>query len=156
MGIPLDKGGKAEAATLVTFFVPGPPTAKARPRVTTIHGRPRLYTPAATARYEQRVALAGYAAMAGRPLLAGALSVAIEVRLTVPASWSGKRQHRAIAGEIRPTSRPDASNYVKSVEDGLNGVVWRDDAQVVDLRVTKRYHEAPGVLVSVTPMYIET
>jgi Holliday junction resolvase RusA-like endonuclease len=31
----------------------------------------------------------------------------------------------------------------------MNGVVWRDDRQVVDARQKKRYAETPGVVVIV-------
>jgi Holliday junction resolvase RusA-like endonuclease len=32
---------------------------------------------------------------------------------------------------------------------GMNGVVWRDDVQAVDLKVSKRYAVTPGVVVGV-------
>lgn len=38
-----------------------------------------------------------------------------------------------------PTGRPDATKLARSTEDALTGVVYRDDAQVVDLDVHKRY-----------------
>jgi Holliday junction resolvase RusA-like endonuclease len=46
-----------------------------------------------------------------------------------------------------PTTKPDADNVVKAVFDGLNGVAFRDDVQVVDLRVRKRYSATPAVRV---------
>ena len=38
---------------------------------------------------------------------------------------------------------------VKAIFDGLNGVLWRDDVLVVDLRVRKRYAATPCVRVEV-------
>ena len=35
------------------------------------------------------------------------------------------------------TFKPDADNEAKLVMDALNGLVWADDAQVVDLHVVK-------------------
>jgi Holliday junction resolvase RusA-like endonuclease len=55
----------------------------------------------------------------------------------------------ALGGEVLPTAKPDADNVVKAIFDGLNGVLWRDDVQVVDLRVRKRYSAAPAVRVEV-------
>lgn len=48
-----------------------------------------------------------------------------------------------------PTTRPDATKLLRAVEDALNGVVWRDDSQVVDQRVQKRYGDTEGVDVVV-------
>lgn len=39
-----------------------------------------------------------------------------------------------------PTKRKhDIDNYCKPVLDSLNGIVYEDDSQIVDLRVTKSY-----------------
>lgn len=35
--------------------------------------------------------------------------------------------------------RPDVDNLAKSLLDALNGVAYNDDAQIVDLRVQKRW-----------------
>ena len=40
------------------------------------------------------------------------------------------------------TTRPDCDNYVKEIKDVMTDLkFWNDDAQVVDLRVIKRYSE---------------
>lgn len=132
---------------MLTFTVPGAPVGKGRPRATAIAGRARLYTPARTAAYEGLVALAARAAMAGRPLLEGAVALNVHADCPVPASWSRKRQAEALAGSLMPTTKPDADNLLKAICDGLNGVAWRDDVQVVDLRVRKRYAAVPCVRV---------
>lgn len=40
-----------------------------------------------------------------------------------------------------PTTRPDVLKLARAAEDALTGVVWRDDAQIVDERLVKRWGE---------------
>lgn len=69
----------------------------------------------------------------------------------IPESWSKSEKARALAGNIRPTSRPDGDNYLKIV-DSLNEIVWRDDSQVVDGRVIKVYSDQPALRIEVREM----
>lgn len=137
---------------MITFTIPGNPVGKGRPRVARRGGIARLYTPEKTASYESLVAMAGHEAMAGRPVIEGAVSVAMDIRVPVPASWSQKKRAAALAGQIRPTTKPDIDNVEKAVFDGLNGVTWKDDVQVVDVRKGKRYSDTPGVRVEIVPV----
>ncbi len=52
-----------------------------------------------------------------------------------------------------PIVRPDSLKLARGTEDALTGLVWRDDAQVVDLDVHKRYGvpERCEVVVRYTP-----
>jgi len=134
---------------MIRFTVPGAPAGKGRAKIVKIGGFSRMATPAKTIAYEGLVAHAAQQAMAGAPLLERAAAVNIFIDAPVPASWSGKRQRMALAGEVLPTSKPDADNVVKAIFDGLNGVLWRDDVLVVDLRVRKRYAATPCVRVEV-------
>ena len=106
----------------LTFTVPGPVVGKGRPRVSTIAGHARMYTPAKTLAYEGLVAQIAQAAMAGQPLIDGPVRIELLIRCAVPASWSQKKQRMALAGELIPPP-PDADNVVKAICDGLNGVV---------------------------------
>lgn len=83
--------------------------------------------------------------------LEGAVRVVIQARMPIPAGWPAWRQEAALAGMIRPTSRPDADNIAKLVLDALNrsGRFWRDDAQVVELVATKWYAAQPETVVEV-------
>lgn len=137
----------------VHFFVPGKPQGKGRPRAVARGKFVRMYTPEKTASYESTVALAASQAMAGRALFAGAVSVVMQIALPIPASWSKKKQAQAAADQLLPTTKPDADNTVKAVFDAINGVVWGDDTQVVDLLVRKRYRARPGVSVIVAPIF---
>ena len=49
--------------------------------------------------------------------------------------------------ELSVTSKPDTDNIAKSILDSLNGIAYKDDKQVVDLRVRKQYAEVPSVSV---------
>lgn len=87
--------------------------------------------------------------MAGRSLINRAVSVDLDIRLQIPASWSQKRKSMAAQGLIAATSKPDADNVEKGIFDGMNGVVWVDDVQVVEVSKRKRYAETPDVVVIV-------
>lgn len=136
---------------LIRFTVPGQPVGKARPRIGRAGGFSRMYTPEKTVSYESLVGWTAAQAMAGRALLEGAVAVRLDIRVQIPASWSKKKQDLARCGGCWPVSKPDIDNVEKAIFDGLNGVVWKDDVQVVEVTKAKRYGEQPGVEVQVWP-----
>jgi len=132
----------------VTIWLPGPPRGKGRPRHTKTG---RTYTDSATRAYEAALQYVGRRAMAGREPLQGPLAVDLVALFTPPVSWSKRKLAQAHAGELRPMgSVSDIDNLAKSI-DGLNGVVWIDDAQVVDLSASKRYSAVAGLHITVRP-----
>lgn len=134
---------------MIRFVVPGIPVAKGRPKISTWGGRARAYTPAKTVAYEGLVAMAGQEAMDGTPPIDGPVSVDIVAWFPIAPSWSKKKRQAAVDGKLRHTSRPDGDNLLKAIGDGLNNVVWRDDSQIAEARVSKRYGDVPGVAVTV-------
>jgi len=122
----------------ISFVVYGEPVAQGRPRATTANGHVRMYDPTKSRDYKQYVKLA---AMQHKPkeIMQGALLVRIDVYKQIPKSMSKKKEALALAGEIRPITKPDVDNYAKGIKDALKGVIWRDDSQVVDLAVSKWY-----------------
>lgn len=134
---------------MITFTIPGEPVAKGRPRATTVGGHARMYTPAKTAAYEQLVAVYASAAMKNAPLLEHPVRLHLGIYCKVPGSWSKKRRADALAGIERPAKAPDIDNIVKALADGMNGVVWIDDAQIVELTCSKWYAIEPYVNVNV-------
>ena len=96
------------------IIVCGRPTPKGRPRLGVKGGKAFVYTPAATKEYEEMV---GWAAKsAGCRPVEGPVSVAISVYVK---------------------GRLDADNIAKSILDGLNGIAYEDDDQVIELLVRK-------------------
>lgn len=134
---------------MITITIPGLPVPKARARSTAIGGKVRHYTPETTRAYEDLVRMAARAAMAKAPPMEGAALAVIVATLPVPESWSRAKRADALAGRVWPAVRPDRDNLGKSVQDGCNGIVWRDDAQVVVGLDIKRYGEHPRVVLAV-------
>jgi len=56
-----------------------------------------------------------------------------------------------------PTVKPDLTNLRKAAEDGLTGVVWKDDAQVVMGQTVKVYADRVGsqTVIEITPAGVE-
>jgi Holliday junction resolvase RusA-like endonuclease len=138
------------SVTLLSFVVPGVPQGKGRPRIGKVGQHARMFTPAKTAAYEGLVAYAAQAAMGtfSAPF-EGPLGCELNIDCAVPESWSAKKRRMALSGEIFPTTKPDKDNVIKAIYDGCNGVVWRDDVQVVDGVQRKRYSLTPRVRVRV-------
>jgi Holliday junction resolvase RusA-like endonuclease len=136
----------------VSFVVPGEAVGKGRPRVSTIGGHARMFTPTKTANYETLISMAAQQAMNGRDLFAGPVMVEMKIIVSVAASWSKKKTAEALQGLVMPTKKPDADNVLKAICDGINGIVFKDDVQVVNVSLSKRFGETPGVLVRVVPL----
>ena len=72
------------------------------------------------------------------------------VRVTCAFYWPRPKSLKKSMTEM--ITRPDADKLVRCVLDSLSGIVFRDDAQVMDLHVLKLYANAmnpPGVFVLV-------
>lgn len=133
---------------MIKFTVYGEPVAQGRPRASTINGHVKMYDPKKSREFKQYVRLV---ASQHRPqeLLTGPLKMKVKVFKPTLKSFSQKKKAAAEKGEIRPTTKPDVDNYIKSVFDGLNQVIWKDDSQVVDLQVSKFYSENPRIEVEI-------
>ena len=133
----------------IEFFVPGAPVGKGRPRAARRGASVVMFTPEKTAGYEALVAAEASNAMRAEagPLFTGPLEAVLEMRIPIPVSWSKAHKAAALAGTELPTSKPDIDNVVKAILDACNGVVFRDDAQVVMLVATKAFSDEPGVRV---------
>jgi Holliday junction resolvase RusA-like endonuclease len=134
----------------ISIVLPGEPRGKARPRF----WNGRAVTPEATRSYENDLRHVARSVMRSRPIAEGPIRVRVEALMPVPASWSKAKRALALAGAIRPTGKPDADNVLKTL-DALNGIVWRDDAQVVEATVIKTYHAAPALIIQVRQIGIE-
>ena len=71
--------------------------------------------------------------------------IAITMRFRVKRPKTVKRDH--------PTVAPDLDKYIRGVLDGLTGTAYEDDSQVIDIKATKVYSDAPGVDIEVSDLF---
>lgn len=139
-----------------SFTVDGPPVGKGRARsrvATAKDGRQfaQHYTPAKTRNYEQVVRLEFERQCPGvRFPDDRALAMTVKIYKPIPASMTKKNRARVEAKELRPGKKPDISNIIKSIEDGLNGVAYKDDSQIVARNDEAWYDERPRVEVEIS------
>lgn len=103
---------------LATLTIPGAVIPKGRPRF----GNGRVYTPAETKDYELKIGWVAKAFMKSRRPVTGWLKVAID-----------------LYGDV---AHIDSDNAAKSILDGMNKIVYKDDRQVDILTVT-RHRDTP-------------
>ncbi|MDX5300155.1 MAG: RusA family crossover junction endodeoxyribonuclease [Gammaproteobacteria bacterium] len=144
--------------TVIQFSVPGAPQGKGRHRLGRVGGHARMFTPAKTVAYEGLIAQVAQQAMAqagASGLITGPVMLEMIMHHGIPTGWSQKRRSAALDGCVMPTVKCDADNCLKAICDALNGVVWRDDTQVVNVSLVKRYASIPGVHVRIVPLDAE-
>lgn len=135
----------------IEFFVRMEPVAQGRPKFSTAGGFAKAYDPKKSRDAKSYIRLAAAEALEGQAPLEGPLVVNITTIRPVPKSASQRKIKEMLAGAIVPITKPDVSNYVKLVEDALNGVAWLDDSQIVDSVSSKRYGTVPGFHVNIKP-----
>jgi len=84
--------------------------------------------------------------------LSGPLVLQITFRLRRPKAHYGTGRNAGRlkqSAPVRPTTKPDTTKLLRSVEDALTHVVWRDDAQVVGQVTAKVYSDRPGAHITV-------
>jgi len=124
---------------IVSFMVDGTPVPKGRPRFARRGKFVSTYSPKTTVDYETKVAEAAQLAMGSSEPLETPVGAYIYITLPIPASYSKKRTQACLSGDERPTKKSDIDNFCKAIFDGMNGIVFLDDSQVVSLHSTKVY-----------------
>ncbi|MCR6515319.1 RusA family crossover junction endodeoxyribonuclease [Clostridium sp. LY3-2] len=116
-------------------IIKGKIKGKARPRICKGHA----FTPKDTVAYEQLVRLC-YKEQDNR-FIEGSIRANIVAYYKIPKSYTKKRVQAIREGRELPTKKPDADNIAKIILDSLNGVAFKDDAQVISLSIEKVYTE---------------
>lgn len=129
-----------------TYIIVGEPVAKATPAYNRYGG---TYGKSAKKQkaYEKKIADALKAQDA--EYTEKAIYVKIRIYKSYLKSWTKKQLADAKAGRLLAVKRPDVDNYVKSIMDGAEGILFKDDSQMVHLDATKEYGEPARVEIEV-------
>lgn len=136
----------------LVFSLAGDPRGKGRPRTSVRGGFARVYTDAATRKYEASVRAVAEQVMAGRPPMEGAISVSLRFRLAPPKSMTKRLRAAVLSGEQVYLGRIDLDNAAKAALDAMNGVAFVDDVQIVRLFLTKGAAAVAGIDVRIEPL----
>lgn len=124
---------------MITFTVYGSPVPQGRPRFFRRGNHVGTYDPAKSKDWKSEVKW--QAIERGAKIQDGPLSLSLRFILLRPKSLPKKVQHHV--------KKPDLDNLVKGVKDGLKGICFKDDSQVVILVASKHYGETPCVEVKI-------
>ena len=129
---------------MIHFKIEGPGIPQGRPRAVRMGAGVRMYDPPKSKAYKQMVAakVRSYMKINGIQTITAPIAVHLNFYFTPPKSYSKKRIQAIEAKEELFTKHLDLDNLVKSVTDGMNGIMYVDDSQIVGLTAGKHYgHE---------------
>ena len=121
-------------------FVPVRPSPKGRPRINIKTGR--VYTPKSTREAEKKIKAHLKYAM----ILNSLIATESPLKLDLIFCYSRKSAKNKFGYRV---GRPDLDNLIKILLDSANGIVYVDDAQVVEIHATKVYDEMEGIYLSI-------
>ena len=118
--------------TTIHFSVPGKPQGKARARVfyNKNIGRVQAITPDNTLNYENLIKV-----MFLNQKPANFKLITDPCSVYVTALFQKAKSNKM----IEPTIKPDSDNIIKCVLDAMNGIVYKDDKQVTEVKLTKQW-----------------
>lgn len=128
------------------FTVPGDPRGKQRPRVTRAG---IAYTPKETVNYENLVKVAFTENFPEWIPIEGCVGMHITSFSSAPKSMPKKLMPFVKGETLRHEKKPDYDNIAKIVCDALNQIAYKDDKQITDFSITKRYSLKPRVEVTI-------
>ncbi len=151
------------AEITINIYVPSVPVAKPRDRAVRfgtsarVHPVTHIKTADGTRKRHPITSFMATVRMAAKDNYSGP---PLEGPVRVDCLWLLPRPQRLIwkkrkMPRLPHSKKPDRDNLDKSVLDALNGLIWRDDAQVYDGRLTKMYaagDEQPHVEITVTQL----
>ena len=128
-----------------SFFIDGQPIPKGRPRAAARGKHTILYTPKATKEYEDHVAEVASKHLPKTGIIMGPITISLIFYMKAPKKYTKKMNTPHV-------TRPDVDNLAKAILDGLEGVIYKNDAQVTTLYAHKWYGDNPRVGVSVSEL----
>lgn len=103
--------------------------------------------------FQESISAAAAAAMeeSGQEVMDGPICLCVRVFLQRPKGHYSKSKSGGLlpSAPARPAKRPDTLKVVRAIEDALNGVVYRDDSQIVAHSLAKYYADQEFVEIEI-------
>lgn len=131
---------------MIRFEILGKPVAKARPRITR---QGFAYTPQKTVNYENLVRYTFQSEFPNHKPFEGYIEANITAIFDVPKSYTKKKRKELLETHNNYNHKPDLDNIAKIILDSLNGIAYKDDAQITVLHINKEYGEQGKVIVEI-------
>jgi Holliday junction resolvase RusA-like endonuclease len=133
---------------MIRLVIPGEVVPQLRPRFARRGSFVTTYDPEKCRNYKAYVRALAAGVAPSKPM-SGPVKVKIMLYRYTPQRWNKAKIAAALAGALRPTTKPDITNLVKGIEDAIKGLIWVDDSQVVELAVAKWYSDNPRAEVEI-------
>lgn len=132
----------------IKFTIDGPVQAQQRPRFARKGRHVHTYDAKESRTYKAHVQKCA-APYAPEQLIDSAIELHIDIYHKLQKTGSKQLKADKLAHRIRPTVKPDLDNLAKGIKDALTGMMWKDDALIVDLVVRKFYAVEPYAVVTI-------
>lgn len=131
----------------ISLTVYGKPVPQGRPRFARVGGFVKPYDPQKSGSWKDSIKWQAIQQKA--PMLVGALAMKLIFCLDKPKSTPRK--------VLYPAKKPDLDNFIKAVEDALEGVCYKNDSQIVQIQAIKAYcakdyEERPCVKIEIVEL----
>ena len=124
------------------------PVPQGRPRFARRGKFTQTYDPPKSKKFKVELAELAREQLTEHPFYAGKhVPIEVHLRFYIPLlkSFNKTKRDKALNGYLRPPTRPDIDNYIKGTLDGLNGIFWEDDGQIVEIQAGKHYSDNPRI-----------
>lgn len=141
----------------IKFFVAGLPKPGGSKKAFVIPGTTRAVVTEASKNKDWKRAVSQSAALAmgERPFFSCPLAVTTIFIMPRPKGHYGTGKNAGklkLTAPLAHTSKPDVTKLMRSTEDAMTFIVWKDDAANVVASQAKIYGEKPGVFVWIRPL----
>ena len=128
------------------------PVPQGRPRFARRGKFTQTYDPPKSKKFKIELAELARERLTEHPFYSGKhVPIKVHLKFYIPLlkSFNKTKRNMALNGFLRPPTRPDIDNYIKGTLDGLNGVFWEDDGQIVEIHAGKYYSDKPRIEIEI-------
>lgn len=133
----------------IYLVVKGEPVPQGRPRFASVQGRfIHAYDPRESVTYKNLIKwhIRRFQNQYPKvPLLTENIFMDLKIFRQIPTSFSKKKRELIKEGKLFPNTKPDTDNYVKTILDAANGMLFKDDSAVIGILARKYYSDTPRI-----------